>query len=598
MSLKTKISLGFGLVCAIFVLVGGLVAFELSELKRDTIELNHLIIPNSDSAAELKYALAYEGLLVMAYSVTRRPEDWDKVLAQRALNIDRAQALAEPVRQLSDEMPELTDEYRVLDDSYARFRALSAKLPELEADDQAAWRESRQAYAGYLAAMEKYGQAIEGRVAAHLAEGTDFAAVAKEYDQVMRFIEVSRLGTVFFNDLLIGLYTSDAGLLDETLVVIGDLSSAATAARDRSAVETDRALLGSVIESLATCQRAMTQLRDSIGVLDANTAGRREARDQALVAVGNLSDTFSRLTVDFATATEAVVNKSWTAIVAGMLAALALSAVTSILLVRSVVGPLSKIAGELSDGAKEVNRTARELSEASNQVADGNSRNAAALEQTSASIEELASMTLRNSENALEAQALINSATAAAEDSEHSMDSVMEAMEQIATSGNEIGKIIKTIDEIAFQTNLLALNAAVEAARAGEAGAGFAVVADEVRNLAIRSADAAKNTAELIEQTIGNIAGGSGMVKKTSQTFDTLVGDVKKVSSIMGEVAEASKEQSVGIGQINKAVTEIDHVTQSNASISEETAGAASTLSGEAGRLDDQVQRLLEVISG
>ena len=231
-------------------------------------------------------------------------------------------------------------------------------------------------------------------------------------------------------------------------------------------------------------------------------------------------------------------------------------------------------------------------------MADGNSRNAAALEETSASVEELASMTKRNADNSAQAQNLILSATTSVENSEHSMDGVMEAMDQIAISGNEIGKIIKNIDEIAFQTNLLALNAAVEAARAGEAGAGFAVVADEVRNLAIRSAEAAKTTAELIAQTIDNINVGSGMVKNTSHTFEILVTDVKKVSSIVGEVAAASNEQSIGITQINTAINEMDRVTQSNASISEETASAASTLSYEAERLDEQVQQLLKVIAG
>ncbi|MDR1109659.1 MAG: methyl-accepting chemotaxis protein [Deltaproteobacteria bacterium] len=184
------------------------------------------------------------------------------------------------------------------------------------------------------------------------------------------------------------------------------------------------------------------------------------------------------------------------------------------------------------------------------------------------------------------------------ESSERSMTRVMDAMGQIAASGNEIGKIIKTIDEIAFQTNLLALNAAVEAARAGEAGAGFAVVADEVRNLAIRSADAAKTTAHLIARTIENISSGSQMVKQTSDSFEAVGADARKIGALMAEVAEASKEQTIGLGQINSAVNEMDQVTQSNAAVSEETASAASALFGEAERLERQVQDLMGLIYG
>ena len=207
-------------------------------------------------------------------------------------------------------------------------------------------------------------------------------------------------------------------------------------------------------------------------------------------------------------------------------------------------------------------------------------------------------MTKRNADNAVEANALMSQATEAVGKAEQSMFSVIQAMDHIATSCNEIGKIIKTIDEIAFQTNLLALNAAVEAARAGEAGAGFAVVADEVRNLAIRSAEAAKNTADLIATTISNIKSGSDMVNSTSENFHTVSGTSAKVAQLVSEVAEASREQSQGITQIATAMNQMDKVTQSNAASAEEAASSASNLSTQADSLTQSIEEISRLVFG
>jgi methyl-accepting chemotaxis protein len=207
-------------------------------------------------------------------------------------------------------------------------------------------------------------------------------------------------------------------------------------------------------------------------------------------------------------------------------------------------------------------------------------------------------MTKRNADNAVEANSLMTEANQAIGLAEQSMTKVIKAMEELSNSGHEIGKIIKTIDEIAFQTNLLALNAAVEAARAGEAGAGFAVVADEVRNLAIRSAEAAKNTSDLIAGTISNITSGSEMVNTTAENFKTVENHSGKVTELLAEVTEASKEQSQGIGQITTALGEMDKVTQSNAASAEESASAAGQLSLQAGNLLGVVEEMSALVQG
>jgi methyl-accepting chemotaxis protein len=178
------------------------------------------------------------------------------------------------------------------------------------------------------------------------------------------------------------------------------------------------------------------------------------------------------------------------------------------------------------------------------------------------------------------------------------MDELTHSMAEIAKSSEETSKIIKTIDEIAFQTNLLALNAAVEAARAGEAGAGFAVVADEVRNLAMRAAEAAKNTANLIEDTVKKVQGGSSLVDSANEAFTRVSENASKVGGLIAEIAAASSEQAQGIEQVNTAVTEMDQVTQSNAASAEESASASEEMSAQAEQMRSMVGELVALVDG
>ncbi|MCP4689268.1 MAG: HAMP domain-containing protein [Desulfobacterales bacterium] len=218
----------------------------------------------------------------------------------------------------------------------------------------------------------------------------------------------------------------------------------------------------------------------------------------------------------------------------------------------------------------------RQVGDASRQLAEGASEQAAAIEQTSSSLEEMESMTRQSADNASEADNLMKEATRVVGESNESMEKLTTSMDEISASSEETRKIIKTIDEIAFQTNLLALNAAVEAARAGEAGAGFAVVADEVRNLAMRSADAAQNTAGLIEDTVKKVTAGSELVNGAAGRFKEVVASAGRAGDLLSEIAESSREQARGIQHVNRAVSEMDQVVQQNAASAEElSAGVA-----------------------
>ena len=265
---------------------------------------------------------------------------------------------------------------------------------------------------------------------------------------------------------------------------------------------------------------------------------------------------------------------------------------------RSISKALQMVADTIADGADQTASAAGQVSAASQSLAEGASEQAASLEETSSSLEEMSSMTQRNAENAQKANDLTRQARSAADTGAADMQAMNTAMQEIKISSDEIGKIIKTIDEIAFQTNLLALNAAVEAARAGEAGMGFAVVADEVRNLAQRCAQSAKETAAKIEGAIGKTAQGVQISAKVTQGLQEIVTKVRQVDELVAEVATASKEQSQGITQVNTAVTQMDKVTQSNAANAEESAGAAEELNAQAEALKEAVAQLMRLVGG
>ena len=267
-------------------------------------------------------------------------------------------------------------------------------------------------------------------------------------------------------------------------------------------------------------------------------------------------------------------------------------------LARSIAKPVKGVVSGLDESSSLVASRSEVVSESARSLASGASEQAASIEETSASLEELNSMTGENSENAGQADQLMKDTLVVVERAGGSMRDLSRAMESISDSSNETGKIIKTIDEIAFQTNLLALNAAVEAARAGEAGAGFAVVADEVRNLAMRAAEAAGNTQKLIETSLENIKQGAEFIQVAAEAFGKVEESSARVAELISGIAGASSEQAQGISQITITAQEMDRVTQRVAADADSAAQAAEQLSGESVRMKDLVMRLAGVVGG
>lgn len=285
-------------------------------------------------------------------------------------------------------------------------------------------------------------------------------------------------------------------------------------------------------------------------------------------------------------------------IILGVIIFAVLASVLSFFAARAIAQPIQEAVEKITASSDQIASASAQVASSSQVLAEGTSEQAAAVEETSSSLEEMSSMTRTNAENAASANALMVEAKDIVSRAESSMEKLTRSMTDISKASEETSKIVKTIDEIAFQTNLLALNAAVEAARAGEAGAGFAVVADEVRNLAQRAAEAAKNTASLIEGTVIRVKEGSEILEATNRNFSEVTKSATKVAELVGEIAAASKEQAQGIEQISKAVAEMDKVVQENAASAEESASAAEEMSSQAAVLKDVVKELLAVIGG
>ncbi len=252
---------------------------------------------------------------------------------------------------------------------------------------------------------------------------------------------------------------------------------------------------------------------------------------------------------------------------------------------------INEVMTNINSASEQVASGSRQVSDSSMSLSQGATEQASSIEELTASIEEISSQTRLNATNANQANELAESAKVNAVKGNDQMNAMLKSMDEINDSSNNISKIIKVIDEIAFQTNILALNAAVEAARAGQHGKGFAVVAEEVRNLAARSANAAKETTAMIEGSIKKVEGGTKIANETAVALAEIVNSIEKVSNLVNDIAVASNEQAIGVDQVNQGIGQIADVVQTTSATSEETAAASEELSSQAEMLKMQVAR-------
>jgi hypothetical protein len=321
--------------------------------------------------------------------------------------------------------------------------------------------------------------------------------------------------------------------------------------------------------------------------------------DDTMSAVGRMNtDSAQKVSNSFQAAYLNITRRTqWVGTLLGLGSIIVMFVIVYFILTR-LTCRVQGMVGRLDAATDSVAAASGQIAGSSQQLSAGTTEQAASIEESSSSLEEMAAMTKQNSDSSQQADKLMKEANTIVAKASGEIGELTASMVEITTASQETQKIVKTIDEIAFQTNLLALNAAVEAARAGEAGAGFAVVADEVRNLALRAAEAAKNTSNLIEGTSKRVQSGAVLVEKTSGAFQEIEHSTVKVGELVAEIAAASHEQAQGIEQINNAVTEMDKVVQDNAATSEESASASEEMRNRADQMKSIVRELVMLVEG
>ena len=581
MKLGTKIGLGFSLLLLISVALGAVALWNMYGVAKQSDLLAYECAPEVTVANYIEKNVLLMMFANRGYSLSeddnylKGGREYMASVAEYLAEAEKLAAEAEHLEQLAGQVEEgkaALNEYKLL---MEKTVIKSFRLTELRSlmDEGAASFD--QYCESYLAAQNQLlGQEIQAGMS---ADGLE-----ERLRKIGLIQSVINLGKAVRIENFKSQALREPAIMKKSIQLFLRMKADLDELRGISYQEDDLNQIDATWHSVEVYMQAMQGLLETWAERTELAAAREKAADRVLTIAQTTSQNGLSTTLDIAKGAATSLASASVVTLAGLVAALIIGIVMAFLITRSITRPISKIIEGLSNGAEQVHSAAGQVSSASQELAEGASENAAALEETTSSLEEMASMTKQNAENAHQANGLMDQTKSTVGRASESMTQLTFSMDEISLSGKEIGKIIKTIDEIAFQTNLLALNAAVEAARAGEAGAGFAVVADEVRNLAQRAADAAGNTAELIEATINKINQGNDLVKKTDQAFKEVETSSTTVAELVGEIAAASSEQAEGIEQVNNAMVQMDKVTQKNAANAEESASASEELKSQA----------------
>ncbi len=597
MKLRSKMYAGFGVLVAIGGLITGVSLVTMRSVAQESRSLSEEFMPQIRIANNLERSVLKAIDAMTGYQFTQQEAFFKDAKAQVEevkQSLQEAQKLAgtypdlATLRENSGQSAEKITEYETLMDNTAKgvkvILDLRKKLAATAME--------------FLQASTDYLEAQTGKLQAELKSQTEPEKLLKRLGNITSMSEVISLSYVIQLDTVKAELLRQPELLQKTLSKFEGIENELSLAQKNTPERANIALIEDIRLAAADYKTGMHRLAATYQELTTLDKKRQQVAQGLLEAAKTTAAAGITETAKAADDVNSHVQRSATMLTMIGIVGAILAFVLIGLITRSIVGPLTRIIASLFEGADQVNSAAGQVAEASQQLAGGASQQAASLEETSSSLEQMASMTRTNADNARQANGLMEESGRLVGQANQSMQDLTGAMHEVSRASGETAKIIKTIDEIAFQTNLLALNAAVEAARAGEAGAGFAVVADEVRSLAMRAAEAAKNTATLIESTVKGIKEGTELVQKTGGAFEQVSASTLKVKELVAEITAASGEQAQGVEQINRAVGEMDKVVQANAANAEESASASEELSAQAAQMKGSMEDLVILVAG
>ncbi len=599
MKLGTKIFGGFIALIVIAAALGGLAINRMGYVQNESIKLSTEYVPESIIAGEMERNYA-EVMYQMRGFANTSDEKYLTATHEAMTHTEKTMEDAASLGQKSVHLVKLKGSIDAIKGDFTKYKEKvddGVKLDKALKDDFAKMVEAASAF---MKNAQDFLDSQNEQLKAELANKETTSAKLNE--RVEKINDINTLITLG-NETRIANLKSQAlrdmammqKAIDELFPQIdGRLKDIEQITRKDVNIQQ----LKNIREAANNYRLAMSGYLDTWKKRETANVERRKIGNEIQEKVGELAKAAANGTTTIAQEAVSALSLASTIMVWGLIIALIFGLGLAWFITVSITKPINRIIENLGMGSDQVASASGQISQASQQLSEGATEQAASLEETSSALEEMASMTRQNADNAANANKMMADTGKQVEGGAVAVRNMAGAMGEISQSSDQISKIIATIEEIAFQTNLLALNAAVEAARAGDAGKGFAVVADEVRNLAQRSAQAARDTADLIEKTVARVKNGSEIVGQLEGSFGEIEGSVGKVAGLISEISAASKEQAQGVDQVNTAVAQMDKVTQQNAANAEESASASEELNAQADQLRDMVAELVMLVGG